>query len=62
MSELNLGAKLTALRLEKGVTQDDVANALDISNKTVSKWENGSSSPDIEMLVRISEYFGVSSD
>ena len=62
MSELNLGAKLTALRLEKGVTQDEVANALDISNKTVSKWENGSSSPDIERLVRIAEYFGVSSD
>lgn len=62
MCELNFGAKLTALRSEKGVTQDEVANALDISNKTVSKWENGSSSPDLEMLVRIAEYFDVSTD
>ena len=41
MSELNFGAKLTALRSEKGLTQEALAEALDISNKTVSKWETG---------------------
>lgn len=41
MNEMKFGAKLTALRSEKGVTQDEVSNALNISNKTVSKWENG---------------------
>ena len=62
MSELNFGAKLTALRLEKGLTQEALAEALDISNKTVSKWETGFSTPDLEMLVRIAEYFEVSAD
>ncbi len=37
--------KLTELRNAKGVTQEDVAKSLSVSNKTVSKWENGTSVP-----------------
>ena len=43
MYECKFAKKLVALRLEKGVTQDEVAQSLAVSNKTVSKWENGGS-------------------
>ena len=62
MCEYNIGAKLTELRTAKGVTQEDVANALSISNKTVSKWENGASAPDLGMLVALARYYNVSAD
>ncbi len=62
MTDIKIAENLTQLRNEKGVTQDEVATALGISNKTVSKWENGTSSPDLAMLVALSEYYGVSTD
>lgn len=62
MYERKLGANLTELRNEKGVTQEDVANALQVSNKTISKWETGASEPDIAKLVKLSEYFHVTID
>lgn len=62
MKECNISAKLAELRTAKGVTQDEVAEALSVSNKTVSKWENGTSSPDISMLVSLAEYYEVSTD
>ena len=62
MYECKIAEKLSALRAAKGVTQDDVAEALSISNKTVSKWENGTSSPDLSMLVMLAEYYGVTTD
>ncbi len=62
MYECKIAEKLTALRAAKGVTQDDVAQALGISNKTVSKWENGMSTPDLTMLVMLAEYYEVTTD
>jgi len=62
MTDIIIAEKLTQLRTAKGVTQEEIANALGISNKTVSKWENGSSSPDISMLAALAEYYGVSTD
>ncbi len=62
MKECNISAKLAELRTAKGVTQDEAAEALSVSNKTVSKWENGTSSPDIPMLVSLAEYYEVSTD
>ena len=62
MYECKIAEKLTALRTSKGVTQDDVAQALGISNKTVSKWENGASMPDLNMLVMLAEYYKVTTD
>ena len=41
---------------KKGITQEDVAQGLSVSNKTVSKWEKGLSIPDVEMLLKIAEY------
>lgn len=62
MEAINIAAKLTELRKSKGVTQDEVAGALSVSNKTVSKWENGASSPDFSALAALAKYYNVSTD
>ncbi|MBE6544073.1 MAG: helix-turn-helix transcriptional regulator [Ruminococcaceae bacterium] len=62
MYECKIAEKLVELRNARGVTQEDVAQSLSISNKTVSKWENGASMPDLSMLVELSKYYGVTTD
>ena len=54
--------RLKELRLERNLTQTDVANALGVTTQAVSKWESQSSLPDIAMLIPISEFYGVSVD
>ncbi len=54
--------KLYELRRQKGFSQEELANRLNVSRQTVSKWEVGESDPDMENLVAISELFGVSLD
>lgn len=62
MYECKIAEKLVELRTSKGVTQEDVAQSLSISNKTVSKWENGASTPDLPMVVELAKYYGVTTD
>lgn len=62
MSDYNIGAKLAEFRIAKGLTQEELASEFNVSNKTVSKWENGQSAPDLEMLCTIARYFEVSTD
>ena len=62
MYEGKIAEKLVELRTSKGVTQEDVAQSLSISNKTVSKWENGASTPDLPMVIEIAKYYGVTTD
>jgi len=57
-----IAQNLLALRRQKGVTQEAVARSLSISNKTLSKWENGASTPDIPMLIALAKYYGVTTD
>lgn len=59
---MNLGSKIRALRLKAGITQEILANEFGVSFQTISKWENNVCAPDIEMLPRISIYFGISID
>ena len=54
--------KLYELRKQKGFSQEELANRLNVSRQTVSKWEVGESTPDMEKLVAISALFGVSLD
>ncbi len=58
----NLGTIIMQLRKERGMTQEQLANALGITFQAVSKWENGVSSPDISALPLLAELFGVSID
>lgn len=54
--------KLYNLRKQRGLSQEEMANRLNVSRQTVSKWEIGDSTPDMEKLVAISELFDVSLD
>ena len=57
-----IGTNIRLLRKTKNITQEELANALHISYQAISKWENGSSQPDIALLPAIANYFGVSID
>ncbi len=54
--------KLYDLRKQKGFSQEELANRLNVSRQTVSKWEVGDSTPDMEKLVAISDLFEISLD
>ncbi len=59
---LSVGTTIRRLRLERELTQEDVAMHLGVSAQSVSKWERGDGYPDIEMLPAIAHYFGISTD
>lgn len=60
--EETLGKRITAHRKRLGVTQDKLAEQLGITAQAVSKWENDQSCPDITMLPKLAEIFGISVD
>ena len=62
MENNRMGEFLAALRKSKGYTQQEVADSLGVSNKTVSSWETGASCPDISMLPVLAELYGVTCD
>lgn len=62
MSKNSIGEFIAVLRKSNGYTQQEVADRLGVSNKTVSSWETGASCPDIAMLPAIAELFGVTCD
>ena len=57
MDQIKMGAFLKELRKEKHLTQEDLAEELHVSNRTISRWETGTSLPDINMLVMLSDFF-----
>lgn len=57
-----MGARLSELRRESKMTQEEFANKLGITPQAVSKWENGMAFPDITMLPKVAEVYGVSLD
>lgn len=56
------GERFQRLRKEKGLTQDNIAEAVNVSSQAVSKWENDINMPDITLLLRLSEILGVTTD
>lgn len=56
------GDKLQFLRKTKGISQEQLASQLKISRQAISKWENNSSIPDVENIVKLSNIFEVSTD
>ena len=58
----NLSKNITTLRKQKKMTQLELATALNYSDKSVSKWENGDTIPDIEVIKRLADFFHVSVD
>lgn len=59
---MTFGKRLYQLRKEKNLSQEDLAEQLGVSRQSVSRWENGSASPDFDKTVQIAEFFGVSTD
>ncbi len=59
---MTLSEKLYSLRRKQGLSQEALAEKLDCSRQVISKWENGTTTPDAEMLQKYSALFGVSID
>lgn len=59
---MNLGENIYKFRTEANMSQTDLANALEVSRQSVSKWENNSAVPDLERLINMSKLFDVTLD
>ena len=59
---MGIGRKIAQLRKEKGITQEALAQVLNVTNQAVSKWESEQCSPDIQLLPELADFFGVSID
>lgn len=60
MDTIKIGAFLAELRHERHLTQEELGEKLGVTNKTVSRWENGNYMPPVEMLMEISSLYSVS--
>jgi transcriptional regulator with XRE-family HTH domain len=59
---MTVGERLYKLRKEKNISQEELANVLDVSRQTISKWETGESTPDFNKICPLCEYYGITSD
>ena len=62
MAKNTIGQFIAALRKANGMTQQEVADRLNVSNKAVSRWERDECAPDISLLPAIAEMFGITCD
>ena len=60
MSNKNLGEMISSLRKEKGMTQSELAEKMNVTDKAVSKWERNLSCPDINSIPKLAEILGIS--
>ena len=59
MDQRKIGEFLKQLRSEKELTQEQLAEKIGVSNRTVSRWETGNNLPDIGMLIQLSEFYDI---
>ena len=62
MEKKTIGGFIAALRNASGMTQKDLAEKLNVSDKTVSRWERDDGAPDLSLIPVIAEIFGVTCD
>ncbi|MBQ0125723.1 MAG: helix-turn-helix transcriptional regulator, partial [Clostridiales bacterium] len=62
MTTIIINEQIAFLRKQKGLTQEELANALGVTNQAVSKWESAQCCPDIQLLPDIAKLFDVSVD
>ena len=62
MSNNHMGILIATLRKEKGLTQRELADKLQVTDKAVSKWERGLSCPDLSVLPQVAQLLGVTVD
>ena len=59
MDQQKIGSFMKTLRKEKGITQEQFAETLNVARRTVSRWETGSNMPDLAVLIEIADYYEV---
>lgn len=59
---MEIGAKLKEARTKEGLTQEEVAEAIQVSRQTISNWENEKSYPDIVSVIKLSDLYNISLD
>ena len=59
---MTLGQKLTNLRKARGMTQEELSEAIGVTRQTISKWELDTSTPDLDYLCKLCDLFGVTAD
>ena len=59
MNQQKIGQFLRECRKEKGITQEQLAEMLGVTNRSVSRWENGSNLPDLDILIEMADYYDV---
>lgn len=59
MNQQKIGEFLKELRKQKGLTQEQFAEIVNVSNRTISRWENGNNLPDLDILIEISDYYEI---
>ena len=60
MEQKKIGNFLKNLRKEKGITREMLAEKLNVSGRTVSRWETGNNMPDISLLIELAEFYDIS--
>ena len=61
-TKLSLGTRLSGLRKEKGLSQDELAEKINCNGREISRWENNRITPSIEVLEKIARFFNISLD
>lgn len=59
---MNIADRIQDLRKSKGISQEELADKVGVSRQAVSKWESEQSTPDLEKIIIMSDYFGVTTD
>ena len=59
---MNMADRIQTLRKNRGISQEELADKIGVSRQAVSKWESEQSSPDIEKIILLSDYFDVTTD
>jgi len=59
---MNMADRIQTLRKSRGISQEELADKIGVSRQAVSKWESEQSSPDIEKIILLSDYFDVTTD
>ena len=60
MNTIDIGRYLSEFRKYYKITQDELAGRLGVTRQAVSKWENGTAIPDIDLLMKLSDIYGIS--
>ena len=59
---MSLGERIYRLRTEKNLSQGDLAELLEVSRQSISKWENNSAVPDLDKIIKLCEIFEITID